>query len=67
MALKQHSSVKLGLRESFCCINSNSSSVKRSCWAVVTVISIALIVKNMRVDLPKYGSKVMQSNGSRPM
>src|SRR5436190_19561261 len=40
MALKQHSSLKLGVRPSFCFISSNSSSVNRSSFAVVAVISI---------------------------
>ncbi len=35
-----HSSVKLGVRPSFCLISSNSSAVSRNCSAVCAVISI---------------------------
>ena len=45
MALKQQSSVKLGVRLSFCFINSNSSAVIRNCSAVFTVTSINDVAK----------------------
>ena len=43
MALKEQSSLKLGVRPSFCFINSNSSAVILSCSAVLTVISINVV------------------------
>lgn len=48
MALKEQSSLKLGVRPSFCFINSNSSAVILNCSAVVTVISINVVEENVR-------------------
>lgn len=54
MALKEHSSLKLGIRPSFSFISSNSSAVNLNCSAVFTVISINVDERLLRKRKGNY-------------